>query len=100
MCGGENGNFKVLAGANDEDFKVLAGANDEDEEASFPGPFRRWPPCHSPLSLLHNETRFTQTLDFTMRLILLTACLPWERARPAKLPRKYGFTLNPPTGPP
>ena len=75
VCGGENGNFKVLAPANDEDFKVLAGANDEDEEASFPGPFRRWPPCHSPLSLLHNETPFTQTLNFTMRLISLTGCL-------------------------
>ena len=46
VCGSENGNFKVLA-----------GVNDEEEEASFPGPFRRWPPCHS-----HS---------FTMRLLLL-----------------------------
>ena len=90
VCGSENGNFKVLA-----------VVNDEDEEASFPGPFRRWPPSHPPLSLLHNETPFTQTLNFTMRLISLTAPACLGIGEPAaKLPRKYGFASYPPTRPP
>ena len=85
VCGSENGNFKLLAMVNDE----------EEEASLYPGPFRRWPPSHPPLSLLHNETSFTQTLNFTMRLISLTACREWGPA--AELGRKY--VSYPPTSP-
>ena len=84
VCGRENG-----------DLKLFAVVNDEEEEAPFPGPFCRWPPCHSPLSLPHNETRFTQTLNFTMRLISLTACLG-SGDRRQNCPENTAFPLIPP----
>ena len=87
VCGRENG-----------DLKLFAVVNDEEEEAPFPGPFRRWPPCHSPLSLPHNETRFTQTLNFTMRLISLTARPALSGKRTC--PENTALPLILPTGPP